>query len=361
MAHNEHSSVTPSILPVSTNVDRFDPYIDEETKDAYREEQRQDEEDIAKPSFLTTFQSVYFGISGMLGFGERFSLLFFFLFGGTLFGFCFARVVMMIPSNVETITIPGEWYWYRQHLFKQCIFIHIYLNIIAGIFAVFQFIPMIRRVSCNGHLVSATITQLKIILHRINGYFVLSTLLSATVAGSIVARRAFGGELNCQAAFYTVGAMIGFAALMGISNVRKTRKHRKWMLRTVAYTSSPITGRILAITARTIISVSAPYYAVWTCDEVTFLLGDPSAVASKFPACALSPGDDPTGIYVPVHASVYGDPINFGSSQRVSFGMALWFAILVHVIAVEIYVSRWNLFFSRSQDLLFGLGADTRD
>ncbi|KAG9083744.1 hypothetical protein FRC06_004385, partial [Ceratobasidium sp. 370] len=286
-------------------MDRFDPGVYEETKDSIREEQQQDGVDIAKLGFLAALQGVYFGISGMLGFGERFSLLFFFIFGGTLFGFCFARVVMMIPSNVETMTVPGEWYWYRQPLFKPCISIHIYLNIIAGVFAVFQFIPMIRR--------------RKIILHRVNGYFVLSTLLPATVAGAIVARRAFGGELNCQAAFYTVGSMTGFAALMGISNVRKTRKHRKWMLRTVSYTSSAITGRVLAFIARAIISISAPYYAVWSCDEVSFLLKNASAAESMFPACVLSPGDDPKKIYVPVHASIHGDPINFGSSQRVSF------------------------------------------
>jgi len=269
-------------------------------------------------------QSVYHGISGMLGFGERFSLLFFFVFGGALFSFCFARVLMMIPAHVKTVTVPGEWYWYRQKLFKPCIFIHIYLTIIAGIFAIFQFIPMIRR--------------RKIILHRINGYFVLSNLIPGTIAGSIVARRAYGGELNSQSAFYTVGSMIVFAAYMGLSNVRRTRKHRKWMLRTVAYTSSAITARILAIIIRTIISVSGSYYAVWTCDEISFLLNSTSGTASLFPACEPNAGTDPRQVHVAVHASIHEDRINFGSTMRVSFGMALWTAILIHTICVEIYI-----------------------
>ncbi|KAG8721990.1 hypothetical protein FRC08_008086 [Ceratobasidium sp. 394] len=320
MAYNEH----PSIMSTPTNVDRFDPYVDEEAKDAYREERRQDQVDVGKSGFLTTLQSAYFATSGMLGFGERFSLLFFLVFGGALFAFCLARVIMMAPSNVETLTVPGEWYWYRQPVFKPCVFIHIYLNIIAGVFAIFQFIPMIRR--------------RKIILHRINGYFVLFTLLPAVIAGSIVARRAFGGELNIQAAYYTIGSMIGYAALMGISNVRKTRKHRKWMLRTVSYTSSAITARILAIIARAIISFSSSYYAVWTCDEVSFLLKNETEAESMFPVCVLSPEDDPKKVYVLVHASTHGDPINFGSSMRVSFGMALWLAILIHVVGVEIYI-----------------------
>ncbi|QRW01698.1 hypothetical protein RhiLY_00695 [Ceratobasidium sp. AG-Ba] len=322
MAHNEYPPIPLRVLEsgISVDTDHYDPHED---KVAHKEEQGAPETKTGQNGFLTTLQGIYFGISGMLGFGEKFSLCFFILLGGTLFGFCLARVLMMNPSNVETDTVPGEWYWYRQPLFKECIFIHIYLNIIAGLFAVFQFIPMIRR--------------RKIIIHRINGYFVLLTLIPATVTGSIVARRAFGGETNTQAAFYTLGSMIGFAAFMGISNVRKTRKHRKWMLRTVAYTSSAITGRIIAIITRSIISISAPYYAIWTCDEVSFLFNSSSKAASTFPVCALSPGDDPKNVYVPVHASVHEDPINFGSAHRLSFGMAL-LAMLIHVAAVEIYI-----------------------
>ncbi|KAG9121330.1 hypothetical protein FRC07_002745 [Ceratobasidium sp. 392] len=302
MAYNADHSIM-YLSPVPQDMNQYDPY--EDTKDEYKEEQIPTVANVTKSSALLTLQSIYFGISGMLGFGEKFSLLFFILFGGALLGFCLARVIMMAPSNVETMTVPGEWYWYRKPLFKQCIFIHIYLNIIAGIFAVFQFIPMIRR--------------RKIILHRINGYFVLSTLLPATIAGSIVARRSFGGELNSQAAFFILGSMVGYAAFMGISNVRRTRKHRKWMLRTVAYTSSAITSRVLGIIARTIVSVSAPYYAVWSCDEVSFLLKNASTATSMFPACAISEGDDPKLVHVTVHASIHEDPINFGSAQRVSY------------------------------------------
>jgi len=307
-----------SLDAVSTpNTGQYDPYS---VKDKFDDDQ--ESVPSARSHTYSAWKSVYFGISGMLGFGERFSLLFFIIFGGALAGFCFARVLMMIPSNLEKDTVPGEWYWYRQHMYKQCAFIHIYLSIIAGVFAVFQFIPMIRR--------------RKIIIHRINGYFVLCNLLPGTVAGSIVARRSFGGELNSQAAFYTVGSMIGFAAFMGISNVKQTRKHRKWMLRTVSYTASVVTARILSVIARTIISFSGSYYAVWTCDEISFLLNNSTDVTSRFPACGT--GADPMHVHVPVHASVRADPINFGSSMRVSFGMVLWIAMLIHVVGVEIYI-----------------------
>ena len=41
----------------------------------------------------------------------------------------------------------------------------------------------------------------------------------------------FGGDLNVQSAFYIDGILIVFSAGMGITNVRRTRTHRKWMLR----------------------------------------------------------------------------------------------------------------------------------
>lgn len=43
----------------------------------------------------------------------------------------------------------------------------------------------------------------------------------------------FGGDLNVQAAFYVMGIMIISAAAMGIMNRKRTRRHRKWMLRTL--------------------------------------------------------------------------------------------------------------------------------
>ncbi|QRV98960.1 hypothetical protein RhiJN_26979 [Ceratobasidium sp. AG-Ba] len=320
MTHNEYP---PAPLPtlesgVPPNVEQFNP---REEKGAYEQSLKTE---TAKYGFLRGPQNLYFSISAMLGFRERFSLLLFIVFGGALVGFCLFGVVMMVPSNVETETVPGEWYWYRQPLFKKCIFVHIYLNIIAGVFAVFQFIPMIRRRN--------------IILHRINGYFVLSTLLPAVITGSVVARRAFGGDINTQAAFYTLGSIIGFAALKGISNVRTTKIHRKWMLRTVTYTASTLTARIITSIARPIISISSAYFSTWSCDEVSFLLNSSSMAASLFPVCALSPGDDPKNVYVLVRASVNEDPINLGSAQRVTFGMALWLAMMIHAAGVEIYI-----------------------
>lgn len=70
------------------------------------------------------------------------------------------------------------------------------------------------------------------ILHRINGYIVFFTLVPGSVAGSIVARRAFGGDLNSEAAYYTLGFMIGPAGMLGVYFARvNTALHREWMIR----------------------------------------------------------------------------------------------------------------------------------
>lgn len=67
--------------------------------------------------------------------------------------------------------------------------------------------------------------------HRINGYIALTLVIVGNVGGAVVGRAAFGGELNSQSAYYTLGGLIVGCGLMGYFNVKHTRKHRKWMLR----------------------------------------------------------------------------------------------------------------------------------
>ncbi|KAF8709160.1 hypothetical protein RHS03_02840, partial [Rhizoctonia solani] len=288
-------------------------------------------------------KAAYRRLSTSLGFKERFSLTFRMLnppvvwltltlerkvivFGGALLGFCISRLMMLAPSNVIHKTVPGEWYWYRQALYKPNIFMHIYMSILGGTLASLQFIPIIRRKM--------------MIVHRINGWVVFLNLGIGSVTGSIVARRAFGGDLNSEAAYYTLGFMIGPAAMLGVFFVRvrvNVALHREWMLRTVSYSASVITARIITIMARAIISAIGTYYAMWRCDEITFLLEDPGTIERSFPVCVNA--TRPKRTFVPVHASIHQEPINFGATYRVTFGMALWLAILIHLAGTELYVS----------------------
>ncbi|KAJ7471829.1 hypothetical protein FB451DRAFT_308808 [Mycena latifolia] len=193
--------------------------------------------------------SFYTSLGWILGFRDKYSLLNCFVWGGALVGFCLARSITMNPGRTASLLVPGEWFWFRQPMYKINLFIHIYLTTIGGIGALFQFFPAIRRT--------------KIIIHRFNGYGVLLCLLVGNICGSIVGRRSFGGELAIQGGYYVLGIMVVFAGLMGVYTVKKdTRRHRKWMLRMVVYFAAAITERLVMLAAREIITVIGTYHSV---------------------------------------------------------------------------------------------------
>jgi len=233
--------------------------------------------------------------------------------------------MMLDPAKVPTLLVPGEWFWLRRRLYNICIFMHIYLSIISGIFAVFQFIPAIRRRS--------------VILHRINGYLVLVLLIPSTISGAIAGRRAFGGDLNVQTSIYVVTLLIIFCAGMGIFNVRRTRKHRRWMLRMVVLDAMPITAHLIALAVRKITIDLGNYYAVWRCDQLLFVMTNATAVEQLYPQCTQA-GVNLAEVFVAVHATVKGGRLGSASITRATFGMCMWLALVIHIIGVETYIRK---------------------
>jgi hypothetical protein len=85
------------------------------------------------------------------------------------------------------------------------------------------------------------------------------------------------------------------------------------------------------------------------------LLRAPETIQGSFPQCAAA-GINPANIYVAVHASTHDPPLYVASAARAAqgllphyiimnckkiifnVGMALWIAILIHIIGVEFYV-----------------------
>jgi hypothetical protein len=57
----------------------------------------------------------------------------------------------------------------------------------------------------------------------------------------------------------------------------------------------------------------------------------------SYPECTQA-GRDPANVHVAIRAAVNGDKFGLGSSVRVTWGMAMWVAIVIHVLGVEIYV-----------------------
>jgi hypothetical protein len=64
---------------------------------------------------------------------------------------------------------------------------------------------------------------------------------------------------------------------------------------------------------------------------------DVNEVTQLYPQCT-QPGVNLEKTFVAVHAAVKGNGLEYGSAVRLTFGMALWVAIVIHVIGVEIYV-----------------------
>ena len=69
-----------------------------------------------------------------------------------------------------------------------------------------------------------------------------------------------------------------------------------------------------------------------------YVMTDLNAVKQQYPQCVQA-GGDPAKEYATVRATVKGNGgLGYGSTVRLTFGMALWIAIVIHVIGVEIYV-----------------------
>lgn len=82
-----------------------------------------------------------------------------------------------------------------------------------------QFIPVVRHKW--------------ILVHRLNGYLVLLLFLLSTVGALMIARHAFGGGLDTQAAVGTlsIGCLTSF--VLAWVNIKRLQieQHRAWMLR----------------------------------------------------------------------------------------------------------------------------------
>ncbi|THU76583.1 hypothetical protein K435DRAFT_846544 [Dendrothele bispora CBS 962.96] len=258
---------------------------------------------------LKPFLTVYRAFSGMLGFKEKYTLLCAFVSGGALLGFCLARAMMTDGKIRRQQSPPGDYRWFDLKLYGISYAIHVYMAIVGGILVGLQFLPVIRRKF--------------VLFHRLNGYFCVLLLIPGNIAGAIVARRSYGGEINQQAAWYLLTIMLTFAMVMGLLNVkRNTRQHRKWMMRSVVYFSVVILSKVLSIISRSIITKIGGYYSVWRCDEVLYVLQDANALGQRFPECVQNVSDISNNPFsVAVLASNHGDKLERSSALRL---VAAW-------------------------------------
>lgn len=241
-----------------------------------------------------------------------------------MLGFCLAKVASLDVGGVwSKQAAPGEWYWYQAGHYRIGITIHLCSVIPAGILMVWQFVPAIRHRF--------------ILFHRINGYTIIILVLLGNVGGLMIARRAFGGHLSTQAGVGILAIITTSGMALAYYNIRRLQieQHRAWMLRTMVYLGTIITTRLILIIAAQILSRVGSYYEIMTCGEL-LSMRDVEYVATAYPLCAAS---NSSSIPVPVHVSFSSNIEEIGASLRIPFGMALWVAIFLHVVGVEIYLA----------------------
>ncbi len=82
-------------------------------------------------------------------------------------------------------------------------------------------------------------------------------------------------------------------------------------------------------------------YQVFRCDDLRTVLTNITAVEQQFPTCA-GDGADLSNTYVPVLADAHADKLHKIAATRVVQGMALWFALFIHVFGCEAYASTFQ-------------------
>jgi Predicted membrane protein (DUF2306) len=231
------------------------------------------------------------------------------------------------PGSFKSDASPGEWYYLSQGHCGFGLVLHLVTVLPAGLLMGWQFIPSIR--------------QRFYTFHRINGYTVVILIVLSNAGALMIARRSFGGGLDVQAAVGSLAVLSSVAIGMAMWNIwyLQIDQHRAWMLRTVFYMGTIITSRIIQIATAEVISRVHDYYQIQTCGQMASNYGGagslPADVAAMFPQCSNTTVDLP----VAVQADFHGNLEQVGASLGLGFGMALWMAILLHLVGVEIYLN----------------------
>lgn len=88
------------------------------------------------------------------------------------------------------------------------------------------------------------------------------------------------------------------------------------------------------------------------CSQIAFVLGQDGTVVD-YPQCSqYFDGSDPTKRVIVTADFASNNPVEIAASLAVPFGTAGWLALLLHTIAIELYVSSDHYFFRRNRNML---------
>ncbi|WXC57092.1 hypothetical protein SNK03_003016 [Fusarium graminearum] len=279
-------------------------------------------------------------ISRILGFTKGYNFVLWLLFGGAFLAFTLSRFIYLdfdghlCPSEPPTDRIygsrgavPGECYYYRHGIGKAGIIMHLAGILPAAVLVVLQFIPAIRHQA--------------LLVHRINGYVVLLLSVVGIIGVFMIARYAFGGTLEMQTV--TGFASIIFVACMVLAyiNIKRLQleQHRAWMLRGWIIAGHIITMRAISAIMAQITSHANPYSTVTPCAVLdSMFYHNKPAVEALYPGCVgFYTGETPDQRVIT--EGIPGErPDAIAARLNSAFGASAWLALLVHVIAAEMYL-----------------------
>ncbi|CEI63711.1 hypothetical protein FVEN_g6833 [Fusarium venenatum] len=267
-----------------------------------------------------------------IGFSKGYNFVLWFIFAGGLLGFICARApyfdydgVFCKPDSNGGFfgAAAGECWSYAQesHL-KFGIKMHLWTVLPAGFLAFLHFLPILRH---------------KVILfHQINGYITILLSIVGTAGALMIAHVSFGGGADIQAAVGLLAILFVGSLLVALYNIKRLQleQHRAWMLRAWFYAGAIISCRLVMSSAAMIISKWGAVYKSFSCDKLaSFYQDDEQGFMQKYPVCNSTDG------WVAVKADIIGgDGENAAAAMHETFGMAVWLALALHAIGVEIYL-----------------------
>ncbi|CAI6099662.1 unnamed protein product [Clonostachys chloroleuca] len=227
------------------------------------------------------------------------------------------------------VAMPGECYYFSRGVGRIGLFLHLATIFPAGLLAVLQFTPAVRKRSIS--------------LHRYIGYVVLVLVVLSSLGVLVISRHHFGGGLVPQTVSGAATSMFLVSLAFALYYVKRLRidLHRAWMMRAWAVATHVITMRLIAYLM--VVFTHSPlnhYYDYRPCAVIDYIFKhDPDLVISMCPDCAdfysrVSPDQR-----VLISADIMsGRPDKVAAGLNVTFGAAAWLGLLFHCIVIETYL-----------------------
>ncbi|RGP62308.1 hypothetical protein FSPOR_9353 [Fusarium sporotrichioides] len=279
-------------------------------------------------------------LSRAVGFTKSYNFILWLLFGGAFLAFTLSRFIYLdfnghlCPSEPPTSRIygsrgavPGECYYYRHGIGKAGIIMHLAGILPAAVLVVFQFIPAIRHRA--------------LLVHRISGYVILLLSVVGIIGVFMITRHAFGGTLEMQTVTSVASIMFTVCIVLAYINIKRLQleQHRAWMLRGWIVAGHIITMRAISAIMAQITSQTSPYSTVTPCAVLDSMFHhNKPAVEALYPGCVgFYTGETPDQRVIT--EGIPGErPDAIAARLNSAFGASAWLALLVHVIAAEVYL-----------------------